>query len=102
MSLPEIDVVWDPAKARSNRAKHGISFAEAATVLADPLAITVFDEAHSTHEERWFTLGLSRQRTLLAVAHTYTVQTQHRVSIRIISARSATGQERHTYENDPR
>ena len=29
-------IVWGPAKARTNRAKHGITFEEAATVFADP------------------------------------------------------------------
>jgi uncharacterized DUF497 family protein len=52
-------------KAASNLSKHGVTFAQATCVLSDPLALTVFDAAHSTHEERWFTLGMSRQRTLL-------------------------------------
>ena len=37
----------DPAKALSNLAKHGVSFDQAATVLLDPLALTVFDAEHS-------------------------------------------------------
>jgi uncharacterized protein len=47
MSAPELDIAWDAAKAQSNLAKHGVSFAQAATVLADPLALTVYDAAHS-------------------------------------------------------
>lgn len=62
MSAPEQDVTWDAAKAQSNLAKHGVSFAQAATVLADPLALTVFDAAHSETEERWFTLGDVKRR----------------------------------------
>jgi len=31
---------WDPIKAASNLQKHGVSFAEAATVFFDPLSIT--------------------------------------------------------------
>jgi uncharacterized DUF497 family protein len=58
MSAPERDVTWDAAKAQSNLAKHSVSFAQAATVLADPLAMTVFDAAHSETEERWFTLDV--------------------------------------------
>ncbi|HXM47632.1 MAG TPA: BrnT family toxin [Pyrinomonadaceae bacterium] len=34
---------WDPAKAESNYQKHGVSFAEAATVFFDLLSITVVD-----------------------------------------------------------
>ena len=30
---------WDPRKAAANLRKHGVSFAEAATVFADPLAL---------------------------------------------------------------
>ncbi|MDQ3159763.1 MAG: BrnT family toxin [Pseudomonadota bacterium] len=93
---------WDPAKAVSNLRKHGVAFAQAATVLADPLALTVFDAAHSTQEDRWFTLGLSRQRTLLAVAHTYVVDATNRITVRIISARPATSRERQQYEHTPR
>ncbi len=36
MSAPEHDVTWDSAKAQSNIAKHGVSFTQAATVLAAP------------------------------------------------------------------
>lgn len=31
---------WDPAKAASNRRKHGIDFELAATVFRDPLALS--------------------------------------------------------------
>lgn len=47
-----------------------MSLAEAGTVLLDPLALTVFDAAHSLDEERWFTLGRDAKGVLLAVAHT--------------------------------
>jgi hypothetical protein len=70
MKKHNLDVGWDPAKARANVKKHGIDFAEASTVLLDPLALTVFDAAHSQDEERWLTLGLSSSGRLLAVAHT--------------------------------
>lgn len=94
---------WDPAKAASNLRKHGVTFAQAATVLADPLALTVFDATHSTQEDRWFTLGMSRQRTLLAVAHTYAVDAAaNSATVRIISARPATRSERQQYEHTPR
>jgi uncharacterized protein len=78
-----------------------VTFAQAATVLTDPLAITVFDTEHSLEEDRWFTLGISHQQTLLAVAHTYKVDDDHRVTVRIISARPATRNERKQYEHTP-
>lgn len=52
MSISDLDVTWDAAKAQSNIVKHGVTFAQAAMVLLDPLALTVFDEAHSASEER--------------------------------------------------
>lgn len=74
----------------------------AATVLVDPLALTVFDAAHSEHEERWFTLAMSSDGKLLAVAHTYQPTGPASAQVRIISAREATRREREQYENQPR
>ncbi len=98
---PKLEFTWDPAKAASNLPKHGVSFAQAATVLLDSLALTVFDTEHSEFEERWFTLGLSSEGQLLAVSLTYTVTGLFTASVRIISARDATRNERRQYENEP-
>jgi len=43
---------WDDAKAEGNLRKHGVAFPEAMSVLADPLALTRFDEAHSAEQDR--------------------------------------------------
>ena len=101
MSDIQLDVTWDPAKAQSNVAKHGVTFVQAATVLRDALALTTFDAVHSQLEERWFTLGMSVEGKLLAVFHTYAHTTSIHVQVRIISARSATKRERQQYENEP-
>ena len=102
MTEPLLDIVWDDAKAQSNLAKHGVTFAQAATVMLDPLALTVYDEAHSQTEERWFTLGQSSEGRLLAIAHTYHMLNANTARIRLISAREATRRERQQYENEPR
>jgi uncharacterized DUF497 family protein len=103
MSALQLDITWDPAKAQSNIAKHnGVTFVQAATVLLDALALTVFDAAHSEFEERWFTLGTSSDGKLLAVSHTYQHTGPIHVRVRIISAREATKRERQHYENEPR
>lgn len=94
-----MEITWDAAKAQTNIAKHGVTFAQAATVLLDPLAMTVFDEAHNQSEERWFTLGMSSEGKLLAVAHTYHPAEPASMQVRIISAREATRSEREQYEN---
>jgi uncharacterized protein len=98
----DLDVTWDAAKAQTNIAKHGVTFAQAATVLIDPLALTVFDVAHSETEERWFTLGRATEGKLLAVSHTYRLTGQSSAQVRIISARESTRREREQYESEPR
>jgi len=84
---------WDPAKAAANLRKHGVSFEEAATALADDLAVTGFDPDHSRGESRFVTFGVSSAGRLLVVAHT-----ERGDRLRIISARSATKRERRIYE----
>jgi uncharacterized protein len=101
-SSAELEFAWDPAKAASNLAKHGVAFTQAASVFADALALTVFDEAHSEFEERWFTLGMDSSTKLLAVSHTYSATGPTSARVRIISARPATRSERRQYEDEPR
>ena len=44
----KIDADWDPVKPDSDAQKHGgVRFSYAETVLADPLALSVFDHTHS-------------------------------------------------------
>ena len=96
-----IDVVWDEPKADENRRKHRVAFKQAASVMLDPLAITVLDEEHGTMEERWFTLGETSEGQLLAVSHTYREMPDGRARVRLISARPATRHERQRYEHKP-
>ena len=96
------DFEWDPAKALTNTVKHDVTFDQAATVLLDALALTVYDEANSREEERWFTLGFDAIGRLLAVSHTYRSIEPNRARIRIISARKATRREQRAYEEEPR
>ena len=102
MSEPPLLITWDALKAHANITKHGVTFAQAATVLLDPLAVTVFDAAHSQEEERWFTIGTSSDGKLLAVSHTYQQPEGAAPEARLISAREATRHERQQYENEPR
>ncbi len=55
------------AKDCGNLVKHNVSFEEAATGFGDPLGRIVADPRHSTTEERFVLLGISRERRLLAV-----------------------------------
>ena len=84
---------WDAHKAFTNFAKHGVSFAEATDVFYDADAVEGFDELHSVEENRFFIIGLSRQRLLFVV---FAERPKDR--IRIISARKAAKLERDVYE----
>ncbi|WP_349257012.1 BrnT family toxin [Salinisphaera sp.] len=86
---------WDVAKAQSNVKKHGVSFEEAKSVFYDEYARQFFDDGHSVSEERFIMLGLSDRSRVLVVCHCERAQGQ---SIRLISARKATANERKYYE----
>jgi uncharacterized DUF497 family protein len=83
---------WDSRKARVNKRKHGITFEEASTIFDDPLSITIHDPAHSTGENRFITIGTSANGRFIVVVHTERGDT-----IRIISARNATRNEKRQY-----
>jgi uncharacterized DUF497 family protein len=84
---------WDRDKAKRNRTKHGVTFEEASTVFADPLARTIHDPLHSDEEDRYVILGGSNRMRLLVVCFTDRAE-----KIRIISARMASRRERKDYE----
>jgi uncharacterized protein len=60
---------WDTRKGAANAKKHGVTFEEACTVFADPLAILMPDPDHSMAEQRYVLLGTSSRNRLLVVAH---------------------------------
>jgi uncharacterized protein len=86
---------WDPRKAALNPSKHGVSFQEALTAFADPLARIFDDEDHSVEEQREIIIGHSAKERLLIVC--FTAQGE---SVRIFSARKATRRERIEYEEN--
>ena len=85
--------VWDNNKALSNIRKHGVSFEEASSVLADFLSVTIPDPLRPGNEERLITIGQSERQRLLVVVHT-----EQAGVIRLISSRLATVRERKRYE----
>jgi uncharacterized DUF497 family protein len=89
-----MDFEWDDKKAESNESRHGVPFAEAITVFADPLALTGFDPGHSDDEDRFITMGTSTVGRLLIVSHT-----DREDKVRLISAREASRRERRDYED---
>lgn len=81
---------WDPAKAKTNVRKHGVSFEEAQSIFYDEFAVQFFDDGHSVEEERFLMLGMSSGARLLIVCH---CEREAGNVIRIISARRATKRE---------
>jgi uncharacterized DUF497 family protein len=89
---------WDPDKARSNLAKHGVAFDDAELVWADPLNI-VYPDRIIDGEQRWHAVGIVGLVTVLLVVHIYIDETDAE-RVRIISARKATPWERKIYAQD--
>ncbi len=87
---------WDLEKASSNLGKHKVSFDEASTVFADPLAKLFYDSEHSSEETREIIVGHSVLGRLLLVSFTE----RGPDLVRIISARPATRRERKDYEEN--
>jgi uncharacterized DUF497 family protein len=81
---------WDEAKRQHNLCKHGLDFADAATVIEDINAFTVEDLRYPYNEQRFLTLGFFDGQEV-AIAHT-----ERNYGTRIISFRKATRRERET------
>jgi hypothetical protein len=90
---------WSEIKARTNLAKHKVSFEEAKTVFNDPFVITFSDERHSDDEERHISIGNSINNRLLLVVHIEQERLDGKFLIRVISCRKATTMERKDYES---
>ena len=86
---------WDSRKAASNVSKHKVSFDEALTAFADPLARIFDDEEHSISERRELIVGHSDRGRLLIVCFSACEDT-----VRIFSARRAVRRERQDYEEN--
>jgi uncharacterized DUF497 family protein len=73
-----------------NKRKHGVSFEEAVTCFADPLALLIED----AHAGRLVLIGASER---MRVVFTVFAELEENI-VRIISARRATRPERRRYE----
>ena len=86
-----MEVEFDPAKARSNLRKHGVSFSHAEQALRDDMAFTV-EDFDAPSEQRFVTLGMDAFGRVLVVVHT-----QRDERTRVISARKASAGEMRRY-----
>ncbi|MDJ1178991.1 BrnT family toxin [Roseofilum sp. BLCC_M91] len=92
--LNGITFVWNQEKAALNPRKHdGITFEQAAEVFFDPFLVVI--DASRNDETRDAVIGLDTRWNLLFVVH---IEREDN-TIRMISARKATRQEREIYEN---
>lgn len=91
IDLSKVSFEWDEEKDRRNFAKHGIHFKTAVKVFLDPNRLVREDEEHP-EEQRYDILG--RVRKILFVVCTL----REYNTIRMISARIATKDEKERYE----
>jgi len=92
-TLARVRFEWGPPKAEANLRTHGVSFAEAVTVLEDDFALTR-EDPDAAEEVRFVTLGLSSRGNVLVVVYTY----RKPDVIRLISAWKANKRQRMLYE----
>ena len=88
----DVQIGWDPQKAKANLRDHDVGFPEAATVLEDELALTR-EDPDARGEQRFITLGSSGLGNLLVIVYTY----REPDIIRIISAWKANKRQRLQY-----
>ncbi len=81
---------WDEEKNSTNKKKHDISFETASYIFKDPHYIEMYDIDHSNEEDCFIAIGMVGNIL-------FVVFTERKERIRIISARSATEEERRLY-----
>jgi len=91
MHNSRVEVEFDPSKAKSNLAKHRVSFAHAEQALRDPLAVTI-EDPDAEGERRFVTLGMDALGRILIMVHT-----PRGNRTRLISARKASRSETEQY-----
>ena len=86
-----VEIEFDPSKAKSNLAKHRVSFAHAEQALRDPFAVTI-EDPDGEGERRLVTLGMDALGRILIMVHT-----PRGARTRLISARKASRSETEQY-----
>ena len=91
MHTLDVDIEFDPVKAKANLHKHKVSFSHAEQALRDSMALTA-EDPDSEGEQRFVTLGMDALGRVLVVIHT-----QRGSRTRLISARKASRGELEQY-----
>lgn len=80
---------WDPSKERENRAKHSLSFDEAAELFRSGVDyLEIYDVEHSAHEDRFICIGPIDRGVVVVV-----ITEREGAPMRLISARFASKRE---------
>ena len=90
---------WDKSKNEENIKKHGIFFKDAEDVFDDPFHISIMDKRFDYFEERWITIGSTKDRKIIVIGHLYYLKENGEEVMRIITARKAVKKEREQYES---
>lgn len=88
-----MDFEWDERKNNANIRKRGIDFVDAIEVFNHP-TLTRLDTRYDYGEDRWISIGITRNRTVVVV---YT-ERDGGETVRIISIRKALKHERKKYK----
>jgi len=83
---------WDKRKTQTNIEKHGLDFADAYKVFESPMLVKL-DDRKDYGEDRWIGIGLMDMRVVVII---FTEPKEN--TIRVISFRKATNDERKRYE----
>lgn len=91
--IASVDYEWDPVKAETNHQEHGVLFADTVGVFDDEAALSR-EDPEAIDEQRFIATGLDHLGRVLTVVYTFRGED----TIRLISARRATKNERQRYE----
>jgi hypothetical protein len=84
---------WDEQKNQANVEKHGLDFADAHKVFEYPMLVNL-DDRKDYGEDRWVGIGLMGSIRVIVIVFTEPDEE----TIRVISFRKATSEERKRYE----
>ncbi|MEW5940207.1 MAG: BrnT family toxin [Chloroflexota bacterium] len=88
-------LIWDRRKNEANIEKHGLDFADAYKVFESPMMVGL-DERKEYGEDRWIGIGLLESARVVVIVFTEPEED----TIRVISFRKATTEERKRYEQE--
>jgi uncharacterized protein len=95
----DIKLTWDPAKAKRNLTKHGVSFDEAKQVFSDPHLIVVEDREDERGEPSYHAIGYGLNPHVLLTVAFADRSTDEQEVLHLISVRKADDYEQSAYSD---